>query len=393
MGKHILLIGVSTGEIAAEHANNSPAIANVTALKQALLSEVEGLRDDHVITLLNPDLRHLHHAIALMTYRCRHGDLCLIYYTGCGAIDAPSGKFYLTAQDTQQDAIATTAVSSDFIHEALPSLQPGLKRVMILDCMWGAVSPQRSVPGAESPLSTTLANCDCALFTALGSNANPWPLGDKGLSLYTQHLVAGITTGLADVDADGSVSTADLQSYMAQTLAASAAELFPLVICSPDGSPADASPTPWLPIKPYAPEREYRRSVEEYARHGHISPSDRNILEFLRHQLGITLHQSQLIESEVMAPHTKRQDHCDRYRQAYRAALELETPLGTPLKKWLRHLQQELALSHADIAAIETQLYDPQLQPYSPLQSLPPWLTPVDDPPKLPAHQQNGHGR
>ena len=76
MGKHILLLAVSTGELAIGPMEESPAIANVTALKQTLLTEVEGLRDDQIITLINPTLRQMRHAIALMTYRCRHGDLC-----------------------------------------------------------------------------------------------------------------------------------------------------------------------------------------------------------------------------------------------------------------------------------------------------------------------------
>ncbi|NEQ55793.1 MAG: hypothetical protein F6K11_37785, partial [Leptolyngbya sp. SIO3F4] len=111
MGKHVLLIGVNAGEIAADYSENSPAIANITALKKTLLTEVEGLREDHIITLVNPSLRQMRHAIALMTYRCRHGELCLIYYAGCGVIDTQSGCFYLTAKDTQLDAVTTTAIS------------------------------------------------------------------------------------------------------------------------------------------------------------------------------------------------------------------------------------------------------------------------------------------
>ncbi|MEM7796479.1 MAG: hypothetical protein AAF579_18750 [Cyanobacteria bacterium P01_C01_bin.118] len=402
MGKHILLIGVSAGEIATEHTET--AIANITALKKALLNDIEGLRDDHVITLLNPDLRQMRHAIALMTYRCRHGDLCLIYYAGCGVISPQSGKFYLTARDTQLNAIPTTAISSDYIHQALPSLQTGLNRVMILDCLWGSLSPQpmdQTLMADPDPRlsASRLADCNCALFTALGSSENPWPMGNQGLSLYTQHLIDGITTSLADVDADGSISIGDLQTYMEQIPNSQDTDLFPIALCPPEPSLGETDDlttpkgqgeprTPLLSVKPYSPEREYRRSVEEYARHGQISVAARNVLEFLRYQLGITLQQSQAIEADVMAPYTDRQEHCDRYRQAFMTALELETPMGTPLKKWLRHLQGELSLSYDDVSTIEAQIL---AQPYPSLQTLPQWLTPVDNTPKLPAHQQNGH--
>ena len=70
MGKHILLIGVSAGELAEAYAEQSPAIANITALKHALLTEVEALREDQVTTLINPNLRQLRHAIALVTMSC-----------------------------------------------------------------------------------------------------------------------------------------------------------------------------------------------------------------------------------------------------------------------------------------------------------------------------------
>ncbi|MGD1855481.1 MAG: caspase domain-containing protein [Leptolyngbyaceae cyanobacterium] len=381
MGKHILLIGVSTDNVAPNPIDSSPAIANITALKQALLADVEGLRDDHVVTLVNPNLRQMRHAIALMTYRCRHGDLCLIYYAGCGVIDPHSGRFYLTANDTQLDAIPATAVSSDYIRQALPSLQPGLNRVMILDCMWGSLSPQQGMPRSLEPGLPTkrLADCSCALFTAVGSNDHPWSITERGLSLYTQHLIEGISTGLADVDADGAISADDLQAYMAQALGATGLDIFPIAL-GPEDRDGQDSRSPLLTVRPYSPEREYRRCVEEYVSQGHISPVNRNILEFLRHQLGITLHQSQTIEADVMTPYATYQGSCDRYRQAFVAALALENPLGKPLKKWLKHLQGELSLSYEDVSVIESQASQ---APYSaPLPQLPSVV-----PPKLPAYR------
>ncbi|MEL6128786.1 MAG: hypothetical protein AAFR30_02650 [Cyanobacteria bacterium J06628_4] len=390
MGKHILLIGVSEGELATEHTERSPAIANITALKETLLAEIDGLRADQVITLINPDLRQMRHAIALMTYRCRHGDLCLIYYTGCGVIDARTGTIYLPANDTRLDTLTNTAISSDYIRQALPSLQEGLSRVMILDCMWGALPPRGSGNGSDGLAphpgrlsATQLADCNCALFTALGSNAQPWPRANADLSLYTHCLIEGITTGLADVDADGSISMGDLQTYMAQALTETNQEIFPIAL----GASAQEI---LLPAKPYSPEREYRRSVAEYAQkhQGHISPTERNILEFLRHQLGITPQQAVDIEADVMKPYVVHQENCDRYRHAFMTALELEAPLGKPLKKWLRHLQGELALTYDEVSTIEAQILSHH-QPAA-LQTLPRWLTPVE-PPKLPAHSPNGH--
>ncbi|MEM9976528.1 MAG: hypothetical protein AAF808_02765, partial [Cyanobacteria bacterium P01_D01_bin.2] len=270
MGKHILLIGVSAGELATENLERSPAIANVTALKQTLLADVDELRDDQIITLINPNLRQMRHAIALMTYRCRHGDLCLIYYTGCGVIDAPTGTLYLPASDTQLDNITATAISSDYIRHALPSLQTGLSRVMILDCLWGNLPPQPQpdeiADDADAPPTTMgasaienpiedpaeqptphLADCNCALLTALGSTAHPWPITDTGLSLYTHCLIEGITTGLADIDADGGISTSDLQTYMAQALGKTEFDIFPIALGEADAHVALFAVPPYSP--------------------------------------------------------------------------------------------------------------------------------------------------
>ncbi|ESA32599.1 caspase domain protein [Leptolyngbya sp. Heron Island J] len=398
MGKHILLIGVSVGELAEAYAEQSPAIANIAALKHALLTEVDALREDQVTTLINPNLRQMRHAIALTTYRCRHHELCLIYYTGCGVIDARTGTFYLPANDTRLDAITTTAISSDYIRQALPSIQQGLSRVMVLDCMWGALPQLDRAPIAadmtmeaepKNRLAVAqLADCNCALFTALGSHTQPWPMTDVELSLYTQCLIEGLTTGLADIDADGEISVNDLQAYMAQALAATDRDIFPIARFGQhtDNSEADLL----LRVPPYSPAREYRRTVENYAhRHrGQILPHERNVLDFLRFQLGITPHESQVIEAEVLAPYADHQQNCDRYRHALTAALELETPLGTSLKKWLRHLQSELSLSYEDVSAIETQLINPT---HDHLQALPQWLPPVDQP-QLPASALNPNG-
>ncbi|MEM8612338.1 MAG: hypothetical protein AAGF93_10000 [Cyanobacteria bacterium P01_H01_bin.105] len=404
MGKHILLLAVSTGELAIGPMEESPAIANVTALKQTLLTEVEGLRDDQIITLINPTLRQMRHAIALMTYRCRHGDLCFVYYTGCSVIDPRTGTIYLPAADTRLESITTTAISSDYIRQALPSIQANLNRLMVLDCLWSslpqsiydnrAAGLQEAIAPGNHLSLPQIADCNCALLTALASAADPWPLVDRGLSLYTQCLIEGITTGLADTDADGVISIDDLQTYMARTLEETAVEIFPVAL---HGHHAQANVS-LLSVPPYSPEREYRRSLKAYAyRHqGHIPPASRNILEFLRHQLGISVYQSQAIEAEVMSPYDNRQDSCDRYRHALLAALDLENPLGTPLKKWLQHLQGELALSYADVAAIEAQIMaqkmprqDPQYQDQ--YQALPQWLEPIDNLPRLPAYTPNGH--
>ncbi|MBE9069813.1 hypothetical protein IQ260_24525 [Leptolyngbya cf. ectocarpi LEGE 11479] len=400
--KHILLVGVSAGELATEHGEGSPAIANVTALKETFL-ELEELRQDQITTLINPTLKELRHAIVVMTYRCRRGDVCLIYYTGCGVMDT-TGTFYLPAHDTQLEAITTTAVSSDYIRQVLPSTKDNLQRAMILDCLWGALPPQseqsqsqrrnpvqevgqigdRAIEQAAPPVhqGARLADCNCTLLTAMGSATNPWPITDRGLSLYTQSLVEGMASGLADVDADGGISSRDLQTYLEQTLAMANTQLLPIATYGDDAH------RPMLPVPTYSPEREYRRSVEDYAhRHrGYIPPECRDILEFLRHQLGITQGQSQAIEAKVMAPYAKHRENCDRYRHALTTALALENPLDQPLKKWLRHLQGDLALSHQDVSTIEAQILD---QPHT-HSRLPQWLTPVDLP-QLPASSPNGH--
>ncbi|MEM8807553.1 MAG: hypothetical protein AAGF01_16160 [Cyanobacteria bacterium P01_G01_bin.38] len=421
MGKQILLIGVSAGELAAEHPGPSPAIANVTALKQTLLSAIAGLRDDQVVTLINPKLRQLRHEIVRMNYRCRRGDLCLIYYTGCGVIEADSGMIYLPAKDTQLDRLTDTSISGDFIRRALPAMRDGLDRVMVLDCLWGAVPSQQPIEtdnfetaslstdgfesgsfesgsftpsppqnGAANGRSLTqslphLADCNCALLTALGSVARPWPMTDLGLSLYTHSLIKGITTGLADLDADGHISVGDLQAYLSQSLAEANVESLPIALYAPSDSPQITL----MPAPAYSPEREYRRSIEEYVQRyqGHIPPASRDILEFLRRQLGITIDQSQAIEADVLQPFDDREEICDRYRDAFQSAIQLEFPLDTPLKKWLRHLQHQLALSYEDVCAIEAQVLA-QDRPYENFPASPQWIQPADAQTllKLPAH-------
>lgn len=376
MGKHILLIGVEAGH------GPSPAIANVTALQHTLLTEVEELRDDQITVLINPELRQLRHSVALMSYRCRRGDVCLIYYTGCGIV-ASDGSFYLPAHDTDFSRLPTTALSSDYIRHALPSTKENVQRVMVLDCLWqtrpletATLAPIKQLEPVEPKLAH-LADCNCTLLTAQGTLAHPWPITDLGISLYTQWLMEGITTGLADMDADGGISVNDIHTYMEHSLGKAHGDLWPMMA---HGGKYDIHQS-LMSVKKYSPEREYRRSLEGYAhRHrGHIPMDCRNVLEFLRHQLGLSLHQSQAIEVEVMAPYADHQDNCDRYRQALATALALENPLGQPLRKWLRHLQGELSLSYEDICAIENQLL---------AQGAYPQLTQLipAEPPKLPGH-------
>ncbi|NEP16121.1 MAG: hypothetical protein F6J97_04365 [Leptolyngbya sp. SIO4C1] len=396
MGKQILLIGVSESALDEERPGLSPAVRNVEALRQTLLAEIEDLRDDQVAMLINPNVRQMRHEIALLSYRCRRGDLCLIYFAGCGIIDAEAGLFYLAAHDTQITNLARTAVSSRFIQQALPA-RDTLSRVTILDCCWGAL-PSKNPDISRMTLTNSLpglAQENGALLTMLGSVTRPWPLAKSGLSRYTQSVIDGIETGLADLDADGEISVSDLHGFLHQSLSESSSERLSVALYAP-GESAQIS---LMQLPAFAPEREYRRSVEEYVHRnrGYIKPAERDILEFLRRQLGITFELSQSIEETVMQPYEARRDSLEMYRQAFEAALQLENPIGVPLRKWLKHLQGNLALDYDDVSTIEAQVLmqyqeQPQLQPETAAR----WLEPATQTVlELPARavtvEQNGH--
>ncbi|HEY9667565.1 MAG TPA: SH3 domain-containing protein, partial [Coleofasciculaceae cyanobacterium] len=208
------------------------------------------------------------------------------------------------------------------------------------------------------------------------------------LSIYTNYLIEGISTGGADQDKDGAVSVDELHDYAKRKVQDTVPKMNPEIYAIKEGYKirlAKATPSD--------PKLKYHREVEQIAHNGDISLVGRTVLDQKRKQLKLSLEEADAIEEEVLRPQREYQQNLERYEQYFVAAITREHPLSEFTRNELKQLQQVCELTNEDVASIEAR--------WTPLKkgtvlSIPSELTPVESPPtavsvlpKPPANQKS----
>lgn len=363
MSRKALLIGLNVYSFIESKQADSPALQNLEALQQVLLSNIGQFEEADIETLINPDAQQIRQAIERFSSHCRPRDLRLLYFCGLGLIDPHTHRFYLAGYDTQPQNLLNTAISDEFMRGLL-SRSHSRRQVVLLDTCWGQpeVTPAAGIPTSQAHwLMAPLAGEHRAVLVAQNA-AEGWSLADSGLSEYTHSLIEGIETGLADMGADGMISIDDLHQYLEQNL-----ERLSLRTQALLHAPGESSEIQLFHLSQYVPETEYRRSVEEYVTkdQGAITDQSRQVLDFLRTHLGISPEVSQAIEADVLRPYQERQERLNRYEQVFTEAIQLENPPRKSIRRWLRHLQQTLSLTYADVTPIEARILADHTLPFS----------------------------
>lgn len=359
MGQKALLIGQSTYVFLDSKPFSAAGVwKNLQAVEAALRSDVAQFTEADIEILVDADAQQLRQAIEHFGAHCSHDDLRLLYFCGLGLVDDRTGKSYIATCDTQPHNLSTTAVSDEFMrgvlgrchsHRQLICVDSG-SPLLVGGEMASDLRPYAN--GHNSKFFSQIASEYRAILTGVnlfdGSSRK-----STEVSCLTHHLVEGIESGLADLGADGYISVLDIYQYLQLQIHEEDWD-GKIALYAPETS-ADIR---LFKLPQYQPEVEYRRGVEEYvaAEGGTIGTQGRSVLDFLRHNLGLTLEVSEKIEAEVLRPYQEQQARLQQYEAAFREALELENPPGRSLRRWLKHLQQELSLSFEDKAEIEARL-------------------------------------
>jgi len=196
--------------------------ADVEAMKQVLTDEnicwfspVYALLDaphNEIFTRINEVLRD-----------ADKEDLVLIYYSGHGLVDN-RGRLYLAANNTDPSLLHATAVSVSAIRDCL-SQSRCQRFVLILDCCYAGAATadfRRNNSGISTDFASGEAAEGIGEFVMSASNAiqRAEEKQNDSLSLFTKHIVEGLSNSSADTDGDGVVSLDELYSYVKGRLAA-----------------------------------------------------------------------------------------------------------------------------------------------------------------------------
>jgi uncharacterized caspase-like protein len=161
--------------------------------------------------LIDEDDRRIMGAIEDLYNQAARGDLVLLYYSGHGFKDK-MGRLYLVAKNTQANYPLSTGVYESFIHDAM-SISRSQHRVIILDCCFSGAFIKGQKSGIESVLLEKMKG-EASVILVSSSKIQASYEENYRNSLFTHHLLEGISTGKADKDQDGWISIEELFDYI-----------------------------------------------------------------------------------------------------------------------------------------------------------------------------------
>jgi hypothetical protein len=198
---------------------------------QALLVERLGFRSERVIELKNPTRAELEGVLGrsngskgLLADRLKDaaGSPVLIYFSGLGAISNNDKEAYLLPVDAVPKREFATGYPVEALYRHAGRLGAGPVTIVIeadftSDPNGPVVSP--NAPETRGSVLPRLAVRNLTVFTASERDQRPLEDGEFGLSLFTRHLIAGLS-GHADAaplgNGDGTVDTSEAFVYAAQ---------------------------------------------------------------------------------------------------------------------------------------------------------------------------------
>jgi len=412
MAKIALLIGVSEYE---PGLNPLPAaVKDLDAMREVLLHpDMGGFAESDVVLLKNPARQAMEESIETLFANRHRDDLVFLFFSGHGIKD-DAGRLYLATSKTrktlQGDLVRSSAVSANFVHENM-SRSRSKRQVVILDsCFSGAFAEGLSAKDDGTvDIRAQLGGEGRAILTSSSSTQYSFEQEGEELSLYTRFLIEGIKTGAADQDGDDVVSIDELHEYASQKVREVKPEVRPEIYAIREGFKIRLCKVPQGD-----PHERYKKEVSRCGKRGDLTIVSRSILDTWRLKLGLSLDEAKALEDEVLDPyrrefqqklrqyeqtvvdvlqrdglindHTRQElqqlqqvlelrnedtvpiearvathlktykQNLETYKQSFSEALRQEHPLGEASRSRLQQMQQQLALSNADIAPIENQI-------------------------------------
>jgi branched-chain amino acid transport system substrate-binding protein len=368
MNKFALLVGVSDYQKAIEPL--PAAISDVEKMRQVFQNpELSDFKPENIKVLLNCDAQLLRVEVENFFSHCSKQDLLLFYFSGHGIRDE-RGDLYLATCDTRIEAgrlLKATAVRTDRIHECMRD-SDSKQQIIILDCCFsGAFVRGLSVKGSPSTAEipeirekireklneiqvegrAILTSSTATQFSQIYSETE---------SIYTRYLVEGITTGQADQNKDGWITTEELHNYVQHRVETNHKEMRPEFYPVQSGSHIRLTQVPTSD-----PKDRYSKAFKQLLKqNGNISDVDRHYLDQLQSNLGLPEYEAQAIEARIRAqlakPSHERENALQRYRDAVAIAYRESYPISARNQESLRLLKQALKLTEDDAVRIENEV-------------------------------------
>jgi len=176
----------------------------------------------NVQILVNEDSYQVNRAIEAFFNERTRDDLLLFYFSGHGVKDE-DGKLYFATPDTNRKTLRTTSISASLVNDFMRRTR-SRRQVLLLDCCYsGAFAKgmiaKSGVVGSSIGTNDYFQGKGRVVLTA--SDAMQYAFEEDELveegavnSIFTNAIVEGIETGIADHDRDGRISITELYDYV-----------------------------------------------------------------------------------------------------------------------------------------------------------------------------------
>ncbi len=345
MSKVALLIGVSEYQ-SSEFQDLAAAERDVAAMREVLVqSGIGGFAAADVTVLLNPKPQPMREALDRLFAERKSDDLVVLYFSGHGVVD-DGGKFHLTTAQTDKGLLNSTAIPAIFVHGLMEGSR-SKQQVLILDCCFsGAFAKGMTAKGEAVNLQPQLGGRGRAVLTSSSAVEYSFAQKESLLSIYTQYVVEGLRTGIADEGGDGWISVDELHSFAQAKVREATPVMQPKIYAVEEGYKIILAKAPMGD-----PKLEYRKEVERLAkqRDGHLSAIVLTALETKQQQLSLTLDVAAAIRLEVLRPYQEFEAKVQRYREALQAAVQPGKRITPEAWEDLGYLQKTLGLTDEKI--------------------------------------------
>lgn len=355
MAKVALLVGVSEYE---PGLNPLPAaVKDLDAMQEVLLHpEIGGFAESDVTLLKNPDRQVMEEAIYALFAGRQRDDLLLLFFSGHGIKD-DNGTLYLATRGTRKtlrgELISPTAVEARFVHDCMGRSRSKRQIVILDSCFSGAFAEGMSAKDdGIVNVREQLGGEGRAVLTSSSSTQYSFEQEGEELSLYTRFLVEGIKTGAADLDGDDVVSIDELHEYASRKVRDVKPELKPEIYAMREGFKIRLSKVPQGD-----PHQKYQKEVARCGKRGELTIVSRSILDTWRIKLGLSVDEAKALEDGVLEPYRREfQQKLQQYEQIVTQLLQRDASINDDTRQELQNLQQVLELRNEDTVPIEAKI-------------------------------------
>jgi tetratricopeptide (TPR) repeat protein len=257
------------------------------------------------------------------------------------------GNFHLTTALTNQASLKSKAIAAQYVHDLMENSR-SRRQVVILDCCFsGAFAKDMKAKGEAVDLQPQLGGEGRAVLTSSSATEYSFEQKEGALSVYTEYMVEGLRTGIADMDADGWISVDEWHRFARAKVRDAAPAMQPRIYAVAEGYKIVVAQAP----PPSDPALVYRKEVEQLARQGQgaLNPPILLALAAKQRRWGLSSEIAVSIHQEVLRPYEEFAANHRIFQQALQQATPNRSRVSPQTWYELQYLQQTLGLSDASI--------------------------------------------